>query len=157
MKRFLLFALLLLLSAPLAARAQNSTYATTVSACGTPLNSPVTGNPYPLTMDLTGKLCTSASGGSGGGGVVTNAGTFAVQNTAATPAGSNAIGSITNTGFGAQATSAAGLVGIVQADTSAPINVSTATTTQIVALSSGKKIYVTSFDVISGGGGQHDF
>lgn len=44
-------------------------------------------------MNLLGDIC--MSGGSGGGGVVTNAGTFAVQNTAATPAGTNSIGGVT--------------------------------------------------------------
>lgn len=41
----------------------------------------------------------------------------------------------------------------VQAATSVPINISTATTTQLVALVSGKTIFVTSWDVISGGTG----
>lgn len=41
----------------------------------------------------------------------------------------------------------------VQAATSIPINISTATTTQLVALVSGKTIFVTSWDVISGGTG----
>lgn len=44
-------------------------------------------------MNILGDIC--MSGGSGGGGVVTNAGTFAVQNTAATPAGANSIGGVT--------------------------------------------------------------
>jgi hypothetical protein len=41
----------------------------------------------------------------------------------------------------------------VQAATSVPINISTATTTQLVALVNGKTIFVTSWDVISGGTG----
>lgn len=45
-------------------------------------------------MDLLGNLCVS-NGGGAGGSVVTNAGTFAVQNTAATPAGTNSIGGVT--------------------------------------------------------------
>ena len=53
----------------------------------------------------------------------------------------------------AGAVSSGNLVGVIQADASAAINVATATTTQIVALSSGKKIYVTSFDVVAGGTG----
>lgn len=36
---------------------------------------------------------------------------------------------------------------------SAPINISTATTTQLIALSGSTKIYITSFDVIAGGTG----
>lgn len=49
------------------------------------------------------------------------------------------------------------LTGLIQADSSAAINVSSATTTQIVALSSAKKIYVTAFDVIAGGTGNITF
>lgn len=55
------------------------------------------------------------------------------------------------------ADSSGNLVGVIQADNSAAINVSTATTTQLVALSAGKKIYVTSFDVIAGGTGNITF
>jgi hypothetical protein len=49
------------------------------------------------------------------------------------------------------------LTGLIQADSSAAISVSTATTTQLVALSSGKKIYVTSLDVIAAGTGNITF
>jgi hypothetical protein len=49
------------------------------------------------------------------------------------------------------------LTGLIQASASAAINVSTATTTQLVALSASKKIYVTSFDVIAGGTGNITF
>lgn len=54
--------------------------AKTVSACGTPGNTPVVGSSYPLTMDETGVLCTNASGGGGGGASATAAvnGTVAV-------------------------------------------------------------------------------
>ena len=45
------------------------------------------------------------------------------------------------------------LVGRIQADGSVKIDISTATTTQLVALSSSKKIYVTHWDVISAGAG----
>lgn len=57
----------------------------------------------------------------------------------------------------AGARSGANLVGLIQADTSAAINVSTATTTQLVALSGSTKIYVTSYNVISGGTGNITF
>ncbi len=53
--------------------------------------------------------------------------------------------------------SSGNLVGLIQADNSASINVSTATTTQLVPLSSGKKIYVTSYDVVAGGTGNLTF
>lgn len=45
------------------------------------------------------------------------------------------------------------LTGVIQADTSVAINISTATTTQLVALSNGKKIYVMAWDVVAGGTG----
>jgi hypothetical protein len=57
----------------------------------------------------------------------------------------------------AGAVSSGNLTGLIQADASAAISVSTATTTQIVALSSTKKIYITSFDVIAGGTGNITF
>lgn len=44
-------------------------------------------------------------------------------------------------------------VAAIQASNSVPINVSTATTTQLVALVSGKKIYVTAWDIIASGTG----
>lgn len=40
---------------------------------------------------------------------------------------------------------------IVQTSASVPINVATATTTQLVALAAGKAIYVTAWDVVAGG------
>jgi hypothetical protein len=45
----------------------------------------------------------------------------------------------------------------VQADKSAPINISTAVTTQLVAASGLRPIYVTHFDVIAGGTGNITF
>lgn len=45
------------------------------------------------------------------------------------------------------------LTGIIQAGASAPINISTATTTQLVAAVAGKAIYVTAWDVIAAGTG----
>jgi len=41
-----------------------------------------------------------------------------------------------------------GAISIVQADSSVPINVATATTTQLVALAAGKSIYITGWDVL---------
>lgn len=55
------------------------------------------------------------------------------------------------------ANSAANLTGLIQASSSAAISVSTATTTQLVALSGSTKIYVTSFDVIAAGTGNIKF
>jgi hypothetical protein len=49
--------------------------------------------------------------------------------------------------------SSGNLVGMVQADKSVAISISTATTTQLVALSGSTKIYVTAWDVIAAGTG----
>jgi hypothetical protein len=119
---------------------------------------------------------TGGGGGSGGGGAVTlvdgadatqglKADTtcgathtlsgclYALNATAAgsIPAGSNVIGAA----YGYQ--NSAGMVLPPAADASAAINVSTATTTQLVALSSGKKIYVGALDVIAAGTGNVTF
>jgi hypothetical protein len=51
------------------------------------------------------------------------------------------------------ANSSGNLTAIIQADHSTPINIATATTTQLVASSGSTKIYVTSFGVIAGGTG----
>lgn len=53
----------------------------------------------------------------------------------------------------AGANSSGNLTGIIQADASVKIDMSTATTTQLVALSSSKKIYITAWDVIAAGTG----
>ncbi|MGH6796864.1 MAG: hypothetical protein ACREDI_00575 [Roseiarcus sp.] len=45
------------------------------------------------------------------------------------------------------------LTSISEAGASVPINISTATTTQLVALAAGKAIYVTAWDVMAGGTG----
>jgi hypothetical protein len=55
---------------------------------------------------------------------------------------------VTASGAVTVATNSAGTVNLVQSDSSAAINVSTATTTQIVALVSGKSIYVTGWDIV---------
>lgn len=72
--------------------------------------------------------------------------TNGVQVNAALPAGSNSIGVVGADPSKGGATPA-----------SVAINVSTATTTQLVALSGSTKIYVTSFDVIAGGTGNITF
>lgn len=87
--------LALLLGAALAgnAAAQYAIVAKVITACGTPPFTLTVGNSYNVFMDANGTLCT-VSGGGGGGGAVTNAGVFAVQNTASTPAGSAIIGQV---------------------------------------------------------------
>ena len=69
--------------------------------------------------------------------------------TSSIPAGANLIGAVS---FQDAATGA-----VLNSQASAPINVSTATTTQLVALSGTMKIYVTSFDVVAGGTGNITF
>jgi hypothetical protein len=49
-----------LMSTPVSAQ---SMMANVVAACGTPNSTPVAGGSYPLTIDVTGKLCSSSSGG----------------------------------------------------------------------------------------------
>lgn len=68
MHRFLLAAFLTFawLTVAIPVRADPPTFAQTVSVCGTPNNTPVVGQSYPVTMDQSGNFCTSASGGSGG-------------------------------------------------------------------------------------------
>jgi hypothetical protein len=53
----------------------------------------------------------------------------------------------------AGANSAGNLTGIIQPDSSAIINMSTATTTQIVGLTSAKKIFIAAWDVVAAGTG----
>lgn len=84
--------------------------------------------------------------------------TVASDSAARAVAGEGATGSAVPSG--AQLTgvrSGANMVAMIQASASAAISVSTATTTQLVALSSGQLIYVTSFDVIAGGTGNITF
>lgn len=80
------------------------------------------------------------------------------DNTAIANWGQGAAGSAAPSGAQyAGANSSGNLTGIIQADNSVAINISTGTTTTLVALSAGKKIYVTSFDVIAGGTGNITF
>lgn len=88
----LLVALLLALGLGPPLAAAQSTLAQTVSACGTPNNTPVVGYSYSVTMDTTGKLCTSASGGGGGGAITAASGSYA--------AGALSAGSIVDLGTG---------------------------------------------------------
>ena len=49
------------------------------------------------------------------------------------------------------------IYGLIQSTASQPINISTATTTQLVSLIAGKAIYVTGLDVIAAGTGNITF
>lgn len=61
----------------------------------------------------------------------------------------NASGTAVNiTGPVTPAVNSSGAISQVQSDSSVAINVSTATTTQLVALASGKSIYVTAWDIV---------
>lgn len=52
---------------------------------------------------------------------------------------------------GCYTTNGANCIPAIQASSSVPINISTATTTQLVALSGTTNIFITSWDIISGG------
>jgi len=114
---FLGFLAALLFAAPVLAQ---TVQAQTVTACGTPPNTPVVGNTYNITQDTTGKLCTSASGGGGGGAVY--------GPTAAGAANANPPIIIGGTATGATG----GNVTVAKVDTSGNLSVigATATTTQ---------------------------
>ena len=129
--------------------------AVTVASCGTPPNTPIVGGTYPVLMDTTGKLCTSGSGGGGGGGAITAASGAIVDlgpYTTANTTNYYLAGLYNGTSPGSslpiyyQGSTA---VAAIQADSTAFINPTTATTTQIVGFVSGKKIYITSFDVVA--------
>ena len=81
MKR-LLGALALVLFAS-AAQAQ-ATSAIVVTTCGTPPATYVAGQPYPLTVDTTGKLCDGASGGASAPSAVTTYSSAAITNPTST-------------------------------------------------------------------------
>lgn len=108
-----------------------------------------TGNSYPLSLDTSGNLRINC---------ITGCGTGTVNPTTPANWGIGATGSAVpaNAQF-AGAVASGNLAGLIQADHSAAINVSTATTTQIVALSAAKSIYVTSLNVIAGGTGNITF
>jgi hypothetical protein len=137
--------------------AQNLTTLNTTAGSGIPTGSNTIGN--------VGIVAGSASIGTVG----LNAGTALVGKVGidqTTPGTTNAVQDAATGATGsavpakaqyAGAVSSGNLTGLIQADASAAISVSTATTTQIVALSSTKKIYVTSFDVIAGGTGNITF
>lgn len=62
MRALSILAALALLWTPVVAGADPPNYATAVTACGTPGNTPVAGNSYPITQDLTGRSCGSVTG-----------------------------------------------------------------------------------------------
>ena len=77
-------------------------------------------------------------------GAATATGLTTINSTLGSPF--QAGGSIGNTSFGASATGSSGLTAIIQPDLQAGVSPTTATTTQVVALSGSKAIYVSSFD-----------
>ncbi len=84
MKRFILGLAALLALCSLHPAGAQTVQAVTVTACGTPPNSPVAGNPYPLTMDTTGKLCDGASAPGAPGYAATDLGEVLITPVAAT-------------------------------------------------------------------------
>lgn len=98
-----------------------------------------------------GAKADAAYAGSGSASLVAILKGLYASSTGSIPAGAAIIGAA----YGFQNSS--GNVLPPAADASAAINVSTATTTQLVALSSGKKIYVSALDVIAAGTGNITF
>lgn len=96
--------------------------------------------------DLTQGTKADTAWVSGSGSVISILKNIAGGVNGAVPAGTNTIGNV-----GSDPSSGKGT------PSSVAINVSTATTTQLVALSGSTKIYVTSFDVIAGGTGNITF
>lgn len=95
-----------------------------------------TGQAVPLLTDVNGNLLVNVKTG----------GTIVQNSTAASAQGSLVM-----------AVGSSNINAIIQADHSVPINISTATTTQLVALASGAKIYVTGLDVVANGTGNIQF
>ena len=96
--------------------------------------------------------------GNGATGTGSQRVTVANDSAARAVGGEGAVGSAAPSGaVMSGARSGANMVELTQASASVPINVSTATTTQLVALSGGTQIRVTSFDVIAGGTGNITF
>lgn len=126
-------------------------------------------SPWPVSAAQTGTWTVTGAGGvfpatQSGAWIVGQSGAWAVGQSGAWSVGQSGTwtvqpGNVANTTpwLVNAAQSAAGYGGLIQTDASAPINVSTATTTQIVALSAAKKIYVTALDVIAGGTGNVTF
>lgn len=104
--------------------------------------------------DLTTLGGSSISTGNGTAGAGSQRVTVASDSPARAVGGEGATGAAVPSGAvlaGAQ--SGANMVALIQASASVKIDVSTATTAQLVALSGSTKIYVTSWDVVSGGNG----
>jgi hypothetical protein len=91
----------------------------------------------PLSLDTSGNLRVNIQ-----------ASVSAAATGSAVPSGASYVGAVSG---GATPTAGGLLTGIIQADHSAPISISTATTTQLVAASGSTNIYVTGWDVISSG------
>lgn len=108
------------------------------------------------TVGISGTLPAFASTPTVNLGTLNGAATAANQSTEISSLSTIATNT-TNAGAPSVAQDTAGNVKIIQASASAAISMSTATTTQIVALSSAKKIYVVAYDVIAGGTGNVTF
>lgn len=114
-----------------------------------------TGQSSPLSLDTAGNLRVNVVTGGGSGG------TSATFGSAFPSTGTAAGFKDTSNNLAAGNLDSSGNLkvsgGATQATNSVPINISTATTTQLVALSSGKVIQITSYDVIAGGTGNITF
>lgn len=129
---------------------------TYVSGQSSPLS--LTANGGGLRTDITTIATNNILTGNGATGTGSLRVTVANDSAARAVGGEGATGSAVPSGAQLQGVrSGANMVAQLQASASVPINVNTATTTQLVALSGSTNIYVTSFDVIAGGTGNITF
>lgn len=118
----------------------------------------LTANGGGLRTDITTINANNVLTGNGATGTGSQRVTIASDSSARAVGGEGAVNSAAPSGaVMSGARSGANMVELTQASASVPINVSTATTTQLVALSGGTSIRVTSFDVIAGGTGNITF
>lgn len=118
----------------------------------------LTANGGGLRTDITTIATNNVLTGNGATGTGSQRVTIANDSAARAVGGEGAVNSAAPSGaVMSGARSGANMVELTQASASVPINVSTATTTQLVALSGSTLIRVTSFDVIAGGTGNITF
>lgn len=97
---------------------------------------------------------TTILGGNGASGAGAQRMSISNDNSAIANWGLGAVGSAAPSGAQLAGTYSSGnMAGLIQADGSLPIDIATATTTQLLALSSGKRILITAVDFLAAGTG----
>lgn len=132
----------------------------TVTASGPLTDAQLRATPVPISGALTANQSVNVAQingvtplmGAGNTGTGSPRVTIATDQAAQATAGQGATGAtVPANATLAGAQSGANMVALIQASASAAITMSTATTTQFVALSGGTKIYITSFDFVAAG------